>query len=183
MTISKLTGRGIRRSILASGILVLAMLSDPSANRNKPSGPIAPSVQNVLAIYGDEAVSIDRNARDFRMPDQIDWKGRPGSSSQTATVFGDPSKPGLYVQLLKRGPNDWSQPHSHPNDRYLTVLKGTMLIGTGAKFDPKNTVALGPGSLIKDFANQVHYDGTGPDGLTLEIIGMGPSTMTPAAAK
>ena len=48
------------------------------------------------------------------------------------------------------------------------------MIGTGAKFDRNNTVALGPGSVIRDFANQMHYDGTGPEGLTIEIMGMGP---------
>jgi len=29
----------------------------------------------------------------------------------------------------------------------------------------------------------MHFDGTGPDGLTIEIVGMGPSTMTQAEAK
>jgi quercetin dioxygenase-like cupin family protein len=180
---SKLAGFGLRRPVLITGIVALVMLSGPSAKRDQRAGVIPPGMRSILALYGADAVTIDRNARDFRMPDQIEWKGRPGTPNQTATVFGDPSKPGMYVQLLKRGPNDWSRPHSHPQDRYLTVLKGTMLIGTGAKFDPKNTVALGPGSIIKDFANQVHYDGSGPDGLTLEIIGMGPSGMTPAEAK
>jgi len=41
----------------------------------------------------------------------------------------------------------------------------------------------GPGGIIKDIANQNHYDGAGPEGLTLEIIGMGPAAMTPAEAK
>jgi hypothetical protein len=58
-----------------------------------------------------------------------------------------------------------------------------MLIGTGAKFDRNNTVALGPGSMVRDIANQMHYDGTGPDGLTIEIVGIGPSTVTRAEAK
>jgi len=165
------------------GILALAALSNPSAKTNQRAGLISPDARNLMALYGADAVMIDRNARDYKLPDQIEWKGRPGSASQTAVLFGDPSKPGLYVQLLKRGPNDWSQPHSHPNDRFLTVLKGTMLIGTGSKFDPNNTVAIGPGGIIKDIANQNHYDGTGPDGLTLEIIGMGPAAMTPADAK
>ena len=157
---------------LALGILALAALSGPHAKTNNP-----------LAIYGADAVTIDRNAREFKLPDQIEWKGRPGSTSQTAILLGDPSKPGLYVQLLRRGPNDWSQPHSHPNDRFITVLSGTMLIGTGAKFDPNNTVALGPGSVVRDIANQMHFDGTGPDGLTIEIVGIGPSTRIEAAAK
>jgi len=171
---------GLRRSALALGILALAVLSDPSAKTNKQAGLLPPDVRNLMALYGADAVSIDRNARDYRLADQIEWKGRPGSVTQAAVVFGDPTKPGLYVQLLKRGPNDWSQPHSHPNDRFITVLSGTMLIGTGAKLDRNNTVAVGPGGIIRDIANQMHYDGTGPDGLTIEIIGMGPSTLTRA---
>lgn len=183
MTTSKLDRGVLRRSALALGILALAVLSDPASRIYKRASQIPPNVHNLMALYGADAVSIDRNARDFKPADQIEWKGRPGSVTQTAIVFGDPAKPGMYVELLKRGPNDWSQPHSHPNDRYLTVLAGTMRIGTGAKFDPNNTVSLGPGSIIRDIANQNHYDGSGPDGLTLEIIGMGPSGMTPAQAK
>ncbi len=167
-------------SKLALGILALAAFSGPWVMTNRHAGPTTSDARNLMALFGADAVTIDRNARDFKLPDQIEWKGRPGSASQTAILFGDPSKPGLYVQLLKRGPNDWSQPHSHPTDRFITVLSGTMLIGTGAKFDPKNTVPLGPGSFVKDIANQMHYDGTGPEGMTIEIVGMGPSTRNEA---
>jgi hypothetical protein len=183
VTMSKLSRLVPRGPALALGILALAALSGPSAKTNKRAGLIPPDAGNLMAVYGADAVTIDRNARDFKLPDQIEWKGRPGSASQTAILFGDPSKPGLYVQLLKRGPNDWSQPHSHPNDRFITVLAGTMRIGTGAKFDPNNTVPLGPGSFVRDIANQMHFDGTGPEGLTIEIMGIGPTTMTPAEAK
>lgn len=183
MTTSRLDNVVVRRSVLVLGIFALAVLSDPSAKTNKRAGVIPADIRNLMALYGADAVTIDRNARDYKMPDQFEWKGRPGSPTQTAFLFGDPAKPGMYVELLKRGPNDWSQPHSHPNDRYLTVLAGTMRIGTGSKFDPNNTVSLGPGSVIRDIANQDHYDGSGPDGLTLEIIGMGPSGMTPAKGK
>jgi len=175
VTTSKLVRPSLRRTALALGIVVVAVFSGPSAKTNKRAGLTPPDIRNLLAAYGAETVTVDRNARDFRLPDQIDWKSRPGSASQAAIVFGDPSKPGLYVQLLKRGPDDWSQPHSHPNDRFITVLKGTFLIGTGAKFDRDNTVALGPGSVVRDIAHQMHYDGTGPDGATIEIIGMGPT--------
>jgi hypothetical protein len=175
---SKLARPGLQRLTLAVGILAIAVLSDPSAKTNKQPDRIPPHVQNMMALYGADAVTIDRNARDFKLPEQVDWKGRPGSANQSATVFGDPSKPGFVVQLLKRGPNDWSRPHAHPYDRIITVLAGTFLIGTGTKYDPNNTVALGPGSIVKDFANQTHFDGTGPDGATIEIITMGPLSMT-----
>ena len=153
MKISKGARLDVRRLALVVGVLILAVVSNPSA---KTKG------RNLLAAYGADAVTIDRNAREITLPDQIEWKGRPGSGIQSALLYGDPSKPGLYVQLLKRGPDNWTEPHSHPNDRVITVLAGTMLVGTGSKLDRNNTVAVKAGGHIRDFANQMHYDGTGP---------------------
>jgi hypothetical protein len=154
-------------------ILVLAVCSHPKA-RDEQARVVLPPIGNLMALYGADAVTIDRNARDFRLPDQFDWKGGPDAANKTATLFGDPSKPGLYVRVTKRGPNVWSQPHSHKNERFITVLAGTFLIGTGAKFDKNNTIAVGPGGVVHDLPNQMHYDGTGPEGATLEFIAMGP---------
>ena len=170
----KLGSRGLRRMVLALGFLVLAVFSDSGARMNKHADLVLSRVGNVMALYGADAVTIDRNARDFRLPDQLEWKDN-GGNSKTATLFGDPSKPGLYVQITKRGPDTWSQPHAHPNERFITVLAGTFLIGTGAKFDKNNTVAIGPGGVVHDIPNQMHYDGTGPEGATLEFIAMGPA--------
>ncbi|PWU04042.1 MAG: hypothetical protein C5B51_17600 [Terriglobia bacterium] len=171
----KLGSRGIRRMALTLGLLAVAMFSDSPARMNKRVGQVHPNAGNLMVLYGAEVVTIDRNARDFKLSDQFDFKERPGSASKTATLFGDPAKAGLYVQVTKRGPDDWSQPHSHPNERFITVLAGTFLIGTGAKFDKKNTVAVGPGGVVHDIPNQMHYDGTGPEGATLEFIAMGPA--------
>ena len=166
MTTSRLARLGLRWPALAVvAIAVLVVLSDPSARMSKRA---------VMVLSAADSDPIDRAARDFKTPDQIEWRGRPGSANKSATAFGDPSKAGFYVQLLKRGPDDWAQPHTHPYDRILTVLAGSMLIGTGSTFDKSKTVSLGPGSIIKDFANQTHFDGSGPDGLTLEIITFGP---------
>lgn len=181
--ISKLGRRGLRWSALALTVMALTILSNPSAKTNRQAGLLPPDIMKLMAVYGADAATIDRNARDYKLADQIEWKGRPGSGSQSAILFGDPSKPGLYVQLLKRGPNNWSQPHSHPNDRFITVLAGTMWIGTGSKFDPENTVPLKPGSYVRDIANQTHFDGSKADGLTIEIVGIGPATSTQAEAK
>ena len=181
--ISKLARLGLRWSALALGFLALTVLSNPSAKDSHRAGLIPPDVMKLMAVYGADAVTLDRNSRDYKLSDQIEWKGRPGGGNQSAILFGDPSKPGLYVQLLKRGPNNWSQPHSHPNDRFITVLAGTMWIGTGNKFDPENTVPLKPGSYVRDIANQTHFDGSKADGLTIEIVGIGPSMSTQAETK
>ncbi len=187
MTLYKLARFSMRALALPLTLLTLAVLSGPSASdrpgRNQRAGLKPSDVQNLLALYGADAVTIDRTARDYKLLDQVEWIGRPGSENKTAVVFGDPTKAGMYVTLLKRGPDDWSAPHTHPNDRYITVLSGTMLIGTGPKMDRKNTVAVGPGGMIKDIAGQMHYDGTGPEGMVIEIIGMGPTARIDNGAK
>jgi len=170
----KLGSCALRR--MALGLLALAVLAESGARMDEHAGRVFSLAGNVMVLYGADIVTIDRSARDYRLPDQFKWNGSPGADNQTSLLYGDPSKPGLYVQITKRGPNVWSQPHSHPNERFITVLAGTFLIGTGQKFDKNNTVAIGPGGVVHDIPNQYHYDGTGPDGATLEFIAMGPAT-------
>ena len=76
-----------------------------------------------------------------------------------------------------------SHPHFHPNDRYITVLSGTWWVGTGKKFDPDSTVPLPAGSVVTHYGKQIHYDGAKDEAVTLEIVGEGPATITPAEEK
>ena len=128
------------------------------------------------------AADIDPTAVTYKLPSQITWSGRPGAA-ETAVVLGDPSKPGLYIELVKWYPHNMSRPHFHPNDRYITVLSGTWWVGTGTKYDPDSTVAMPPGSYVVDLAKQVHYDGAKDEIAEIEIVGEGPATITPAEVK
>jgi quercetin dioxygenase-like cupin family protein len=128
------------------------------------------------------AAEIDPTAVTYKLPNQIAWTGRPGAA-ETAVVLGDPSKPGLYIELVKWYPHNMSHPHFHPNDRYITVLSGTWWVGTGTKYDPDSTVAMPPGSYVVDLAKQVHYDGAKDEMAVLEIVGEGPATITSAEVK
>src|SRR5579863_8358923 len=94
----------------------------------------------------------------YKLPDQIPWKDNPKGAGQ-AILAGDPSKPGLYVELVKWHAHHMSHPHFHPNDRFIMVLSGTWWVGTGTKFDPDSTVAMPAGTFVTHFAKQVHYDG------------------------
>jgi hypothetical protein len=49
----------------------------------------------------------------FTLPADIPWKG-PHGGEYTATLFGDPSKPGPYGFLAKWMPGNFSHPHSTP---------------------------------------------------------------------
>jgi quercetin dioxygenase-like cupin family protein len=137
----------------------------------------------MIACLGSaRATDLNPSAVAYKHPDQINWTGNP-TVAQTAVLLGDPSKPGLYIVLVKWAPHQMSHPHFHPNDRYITVLSGTWWVGTGTKFDPDATVPMPAGSYVTHFAKQVHYDGAKDEPTTLEIVGEGPATATPAEAK
>jgi ChrR Cupin-like domain len=128
------------------------------------------------------AASLNPAALTYKLPSQIKWtQGQEGL--QQAVLVGDPSKPGLYVMLVKWAPHHMSHPHFHPNDRFITVLSGTWWVGTGTKFDPDSTVPMPAGTFVKHFGKQVHYDGAKDQEAVLEIVGQGPATATPAEVK
>ena len=126
----------------------------------------------IATPHGAQAIDVDRGSRDYALPDQIQWKET--ENGKTANLHGDPSKSGLYAYVVKRGPNMWSMPHFYDSDRFVTVLEGTLWVGTG-KFDPQRTVPLKPGSFVRDIAHGIHFEGTKDDGATLYVVGIGPS--------
>ena len=120
----------------------------------------------------------DPSAVTIKLPDQIEWKDN--GPNKTVTLAGDPTKEGLYVQMLTWKKGNFSRPHSHPNDRYIYVLEGTWWVGTGDKFDPDNlTVPMKAGTYVTHFAKGVHWDGAKADeDATVLLIGNGPATNT-----
>jgi quercetin dioxygenase-like cupin family protein len=95
-------------------------------------------------------------------------------------LAGDPAKPGLYVVLQKWLPHNNSRPHSHPNDRYITVLKGTWWVNTGANYDPDGMKPVPAGSFVIHYGQEMHYDGAKDEECILQIVGMGPASNPPA---
>lgn len=110
--------------------------------------------------------------------DQIKWSGQPGGV-RTAVLYGDPSKEGLYVQLIQWPATANSRPHSHPHDRQITVLEGTWWVGTGAKYSPDTMTPVHVGDTVRHPAGGIHYDGTKGEPALIEVVGMGPGTLIP----
>jgi hypothetical protein len=141
----------------------------------------------VIAIFvslgSDMAADIDTSAVVVKLPSNIQWSGSSTSPSQNSVLMGDPSKPGLYIQLTKWHAHNMSRPHFHPNDRYITVISGTWWKGTGTKYDPDSTVPIPAGSFVTDVGKGIHYDGAKDEDVVLEIVGMGPATATSAEVK
>lgn len=129
-------------------------------------------------LYPSQAAEPDSKAVLFTLPDKIAWK--TAEASDSAMLQGDPSKPGIYIQLIRWHPGHMSRPHFHSTDRYITVLSGTWWIGTGPKYDPASTYPVPAGTYVVDRAGGVHYDGAKDIDCVLEIVGMGPVTTTQA---
>jgi quercetin dioxygenase-like cupin family protein len=126
------------------------------------------------------AADLDPAILTFKAPEDLKWSGT-AKTYQQAVLYGDPSKPGLYVVLAKWPPGTGSRPHSHPNDRYITVISGTWWVGTGADYDMNKTVPMKAGSFIKHTAGGIHFDGAKDEEVVLQIVGMGPATTVQAA--
>ena len=126
------------------------------------------------------AAELNPAALVYKKPDQIPWNAPSAAGSQNAVMVGDPSKPGLYVVFNKwlKG-NHFSKPHSHPNDRFITVVGGTWWMGSGSTFDPDHSIPLPAGTFVNHWAKQTHWDGAKNEDASLVIFGEGPGTSTP----
>ena len=115
-------------------------------------------------------------------PEQIHWQDIPGGhGAQEATIAGDPTGHGLYVQRVKFPPHLMDRPHWHPNDRHVTVIKGTWFAGTGEHFDPRRAVPMNAGSYMLHPAHALHWDGSNSDEeVIVQIVGIGPADTVPA---
>ena len=138
-----------------------------------------------LMLFGTaHAVELDPKAVVYTLPENVKWIENKAAGNAQAVIAGDPSKPGLYVVLTKwLAGNHFSRPHSHPNDRFITVIKGTWWVGSGPKFDLANTTPMPAGSFVTHFGKQVHWDGAKDEDAVLLIMGEGPATATNAEEK
>jgi hypothetical protein len=153
-----------------------------TSNKHKRYWLVALLIAIVVSLGSAKVTDLNPAAIAYKLPDQITWTDDE-SGAKRAVVQGDPSKPGLYIVLVRWTAHHMSHPHWHPNDRYITVLSGTWWVGTGNKFDPDSTVALPVGTFVTHFGRQVHYDGAKDGDVVLEIVGQGPATATPAEAR
>jgi len=114
-------------------------------------------------------------------PESLSWIDYPGDGGRLgvkeAILYGDPAKAGLYVVLIKWPKNVMSRPHSHPEDRFITVLKGTWWTGTDANWNPAGTVQMREGSAMLHPHGEVHYDGARDEEALIQIVGVGPSRL------
>ena len=129
----------------------------------------------MLAVLGGAGSAhgigdLNPKAITITLPNDIQW--RKTAAAETATLYGDPSKPGYYVVLQKWLPHNNSRPHFHPNDRYIQVLSGTWWVNSGTDFDPDATVPVPAGGFVRRVAHTPHYDGVKKGAREPVVIGI-----------
>jgi quercetin dioxygenase-like cupin family protein len=114
-------------------------------------------------------------------PEQVEFKGTPIFSQ--AVLYGDPAKPGIYVVRVKFGKGVHTNPHTHSQDRFVTVIQGTWCMGVGDKVDEKTVIPMKVGSFAVHPARAPHYDGACDGETIVQITGMGPVDTVPVDSK
>ncbi|HEY3129469.1 MAG TPA: cupin domain-containing protein [Acidobacteriota bacterium] len=120
-------------------------------------------------------------------PDDLKWgplsqsfvQGTPGPEfagppkAQVAVVSGDPTKPGPYVIRIKTPDGEKIPPHWHPQDENVTVLQGTLAVGTGDKFDQTAGHDLPAGGYLL-MPKGVHHFAWSKGESLIQVHGQGP---------
>ncbi len=134
----------------------------------------------VIGLIGPAAaVELNPKAIAIRQADDIKWRDPTGAAGVNQKIlFGDPTKPGFYMVMNRFKPGNFSKPHFHPGDRFITVVQGTWYVGTGNKWDKDATIPVKAGGAVTHFANEIHYDGAKDEEVVVIITGQGPTTTT-----
>lgn len=133
----------------------------------------------MVIILGSTGVIAQDRPPEPLLPDRIQFVSPPGLSGvQAAQILGDPSQPVPYLVRVKLGTDARIPPHTHPDERSSTVLKGTLYVGFGETFAESQIVAVPTGGVYVAPAGVPHYlwakdgeviyqeAGTGPTGVT-----------------
>jgi quercetin dioxygenase-like cupin family protein len=132
----------------------------------------------LLVASAFSSAAVGQSAPAPILPDSIHWASPPNTSGlQVAWLLGAEGETGAYIIRIKLATGTKIPPHTHPDDRNTTVLKGTIYVGFGETFDEAKVVAVPAGAVYVAPANIPHYiwakdadgmyqeAGTGPTGM------------------
>ena len=112
--------------------------------------------------------------------DDIKWMDGPPGLPAGAKVFvlqGDPGKEGPFTLRAMMPANFKIPAHWHPTTENVSVLEGTMYMGSGEKLDENNAKALKPGGFSTIPAKSPHFVFT-KEPCVIQVHAMGPFEIT-----
>jgi quercetin dioxygenase-like cupin family protein len=125
----------------------------------KPKDPATPGSEHVMLAPGD-----------------LKWSDGPAglpAGAKIAVVHGDRTKTGLFTIRLQFPAGFKVPPHTHPVAEHVTVISGTLNLGSGPKFDEANTHEMNAGAIAVMPPGMQHFAYT-KSGCVLQVHAMGP---------
>jgi len=114
-----------------------------------------------------------------KLPSDIQFKAPVNPGPQTAILYGDPTKAGVYVMRQKIPAGFKVMPHWHPEEwRTAVVLSGTLYFGIGEQWDESKLKVYPTGTFYSEPPKTAHY-GWAKDGeVIIQTTAMGPTGTT-----
>jgi hypothetical protein len=114
-----------------------------------------------------------------KLPQDIVFKGPLSGPPQTVVVYGDPTKPGVFVSRVKFSAGWKDPPHWHPDSvRTAVVLSGTLYFASGDKWDESKFTAYPAGTFYSESSKAAHYTWAKDGEVIIQVTGVGPSGKT-----
>jgi quercetin dioxygenase-like cupin family protein len=135
-------------------------------------------ISTVLATTAAYSQSADTSI--LKLPQDIEFKAAPlPGAPRTAVLYGDPTKPGIYVTRIKFSAGWKDPPHWHPDElRTVAVLSGTLYFGKGDTWDESKLQAYPAGTFYSEPPKSHHYSWAKDGEVIIQLTGMGPTGKT-----
>jgi quercetin dioxygenase-like cupin family protein len=132
----------------------------------------------LLLAIGTRTSAQETGDAIVRLPTDIVFKGGSGPP-QTVVIYGDPTKPGLFVTRIRFSPGWKDPPHWHPDQaRTVVVLSGTFYFGSGEKWDDSKLKAYPAGTFYSEPPRSPHFTWAKDGEVVIQLTGIGPSGKT-----
>ncbi len=118
------------------------------------------ALSGMLCATGFAIAADSIGAHRVVAPQEIQWGSPPPSlpaGAQSAVLYGDPQKSGMFVLRLKMPKGYKIAPHMHDQSELLTVISGSLKLGLGPAADRAAVQALPAGSFSSMPHGVVHY--------------------------
>jgi quercetin dioxygenase-like cupin family protein len=121
----------------------------------------------------------------LKLPDQIEFKAPLArGGTQTAVLYGDPTKAGVFVTRIKFAPGFKLMPHWHPDEvRTVAVLSGTLYFAVGEQWDESKLKPYPAGTFYSEPPRTPHYAWAKDGEVIIQVTGIGPTGTTPIPQK
>jgi quercetin dioxygenase-like cupin family protein len=130
-----------------------------------------------LSHSASDAQNTDASV--VKLPQDIEFKGPLTGAPQTAVLYGNPSKPGVYVVRVRFPVGFKLMPHFHPDEwRTGVVLSGNYYFGLGEQWDEGKLKAYPAGTFFSEPKGTPHFVWAKDGEVIVQFTGMGPTGVT-----